>query len=100
MANAIVPASMHILCIALRYLISQTSLRITKVSYLLRFFNKTRALVLSLGFHYFELRNIYNEFQEFQYSVVSLFIDSGVGLVLSTYIFCSVYSVIPAISQT
>ena len=48
-ANAIAPASMHILCIALRYN-SQTSLKITKVSYLLRFFNKARASVLSLGF--------------------------------------------------
>ena len=36
------------------------SLKITKV---LRFFNKTRALVLSLGFQYSELQNIYNEFQ-------------------------------------
>ena len=80
-ANTITPANMQIL-----YIISQTSLKIT-VSYLLLFFNKTR-LVLSLGFWYFELRNIYNEFQitwEFQYSVVSSFIDVGAGLVLRMY---------------
>ena len=35
---------------------SQTSLKITKVSYSLHFF---RGSVLSLGFQYFELRNIY-----------------------------------------
>ena len=57
-------------------------MKITQASYLLRFLNKTRALVLSLGFRYFELRNIYNEFREFQYSVVSFFIDSGADLVL------------------
>ena len=44
-------------------MISQTSVKITKASYILRFFNKTRALGLSLGFSYFELQNIYNEFQ-------------------------------------
>ena len=67
---------------------SQTSLKITEVSYMLHSFNKTRASILNLGFQYFELRNIYNEFQiaqEFQHSVVSLFIDSGAGLVLSIW---------------
>ena len=49
--------------------------------YYVHFFNKTRALVLFLGFQYFESRTIY----EFQYSVVSLFIDNGVGLVLSIW---------------
>ena len=34
-------------------------LLIPKVSFLLRFFYKTRASVLYLGFRYFELRNIY-----------------------------------------
>ena len=71
---------MHILCIALRY----NKPNKTKVSYLVGFFSKTRALVLALGFRYFELRNI-NEFQEFQYSVMSLFIDNGAGLVLSIW---------------
>ena len=61
---------MHNPCIALKY-------NETKVSYLLRFFNKTRAL----GFQYFELRNIL----KFQYSVVSSFIDSGAGLLLSIW---------------
>ena len=37
--------------------ISQTSLKITKVSYLLHSFNKTSASVLSLKFRYFELKN-------------------------------------------
>ena len=42
--------------------ISQTSLKITtKVSYLLCYFNKTRASGLCLGFQYFELRNIYEQ---------------------------------------
>ena len=58
-ANVIAPASTHTLYIALRY----NKPNKLKVSYLLCFFNKTRALVLSLRFRYFELRNIYNEFQ-------------------------------------
>ena len=41
-------------------------------------FNKTRALVLFLGFPYFELRNIYTRITN---SVVSSFIDSAAGLV-------------------
>ena len=48
------------------------------------FFSKTRASILFLGFQYFELCDIlsYEIFiNEFQYSVVSLFIDSRVGLV-------------------
>ena len=53
--------------------------------YTVCFFNKTRASVLSLEFRYSELRNIYNKFQEFQYLVVSLFINSGAGLVLSIW---------------
>ena len=61
------------------YIISQTSLKIKKVS-LSFFFNKTKASILFLGFQYFELRNILNYeifikgFQfiyEFQYSEVS-----------------------------
>ena len=51
-ADTISPTGMHILCIAL----SQKSLKITKVSYLLHFFNKSRALVLFL----FELSNVLN----------------------------------------
>ena len=72
-----------ILCIALKYN-NPKSLKITKVSYLLHFFTKTRAL----GFRYFELQNIFNELKshkKFQYSVVGSFIDSGAGLVLSMY---------------
>ena len=39
---------------------SQTSLKITKVFYLLRFCNETRGSVLYLGFRYFELHDIFN----------------------------------------
>ena len=42
-------------------IISQTSLKITEVSYLLRSFNKISASVLFLGFRYFELQNIYKQ---------------------------------------
>ena len=80
MADAIAPASMHILCIALRY-------NKPNITYFLHFFNKTRASVLSLGFRYL-LRNIHKRIQnciKFQYSVVSLFIDSGADLVLSVW---------------
>ena len=54
MADATAPAGMHILCISLR-LLSQTSLKITKVSFLLCFFNNldSRAgLVLSMQKHF------------------------------------------------
>ena len=73
----------YILCITL----SQTILKFTKVSYLLCFFNKaiaTRASVLFLRFRYFELRDVLSNeifINEFQYSVVSSFKDSGAGLV-------------------
>ena len=71
------PILLHLLvCIALR--INKPS--ITKVSYLLHFFNKNRALVLFLGFQYFNYKNINESITN---SVVSLFIDSGAGLVLS-----------------
>ena len=53
--DTIVPAGMHILCIALRYIKPNKS----ENNYLLRFFNKTKASVLFLGFRYFELQNIY-----------------------------------------
>ena len=69
---------MHTLCIVLKY--KPNKPKITKVSYLLCLFTKIRASVLFLGFQYFELQIIY---QEFQYSVVCSFIDSGAGLVLS-----------------
>ena len=49
---------MHILCIALRY-DKQNKPENHKTSYLLCFFNETSALVLFLGFRYFELQNIY-----------------------------------------
>ena len=39
-------------------IISQTSLKITEVSYS---FNKISALVVFLGFRYFELQNIYEQ---------------------------------------
>ena len=61
---------------------SQTSLKITKTIYLLRFFN---ASVLFLEFRYFELRNIYKGIPIFSSELTSLFIDSGPGLVLSIW---------------
>ena len=60
-------------------MISPTSLEITKVSYSLRFFNKTRALVLFLGLDF----NIYTNFKSHKNSVLNLFIDSGAGLIIS-----------------
>ena len=74
-------------------IISQTSLKITKAIYLhvLRFFNKTSASVLFLEFRYIELRNIYKRNPSpiriliFSSELASSFIDSGVGLVLSSY---------------
>ena len=79
MANIIAPAGMHILCIALHYIISQTSLNILFITfiYLSHLF---KALVLFLGFQYFELQNIYEQITN---SVVRSFIDSGAGLVPS-----------------
>ena len=59
MVDTIAPAGMYILCIALRYNKPNKS-EIINVSYLLCFFNKTRASVLFLGFPYFELRDILN----------------------------------------
>ena len=44
-------------------IISQTNFKITKVFFLLRYFNKTRVSVLFLRFPYFELRNIYRRFR-------------------------------------
>ena len=44
-------------------MISQTNFKITKVFFLLRYFNKTRISVLFLRFPYFELRNIYKRFR-------------------------------------
>ena len=63
-------------------------MKITKVSYLLRLFNKTGALFLFLEFRYFELRNVYKQIPSpiripiFSSELVSLLIDSGAGLVL------------------
>ena len=87
MADTIAPAGMHILCIAMR----QTSLKITKAIYLLRFFNKTSASVLFLEFRYFELRNIYKRIPSpiripiFSSELASSFMDSRAGLVLCIY---------------
>ena len=89
-AGAIAPAGMHIQCIALRYN-KPSKLENHKASYLLRFFNKTCASVLFLEFRYFELRNIYKRIlsplriQIFSSELASSFIDSGAGLVLSSY---------------
>ena len=47
-------------------------------------YHKTRASVLFLGFQYLQLQNIYKRITN---SVVSSFIDSGVGLVLSMVCF-------------
>ena len=60
-ADTIAPAGMHILCIA-HEIINQTNFKITKVFFILRYFNKTRASVLFLGFPYLELGNIYKQF--------------------------------------
>ena len=66
-------------------------MKITKASYLLRFFDKTSALVLFLEFRYFELRNIYKRIPSpiripiSSSELASLSIDSGAGLVLSSY---------------
>ena len=75
----------------MRYtVLSQTSLKITKASYLLRFFDKSSASVLFLEFRYFELRNIYKQNPNpiripiFSSELASSFIDSGAGLVLSS----------------
>ena len=48
-ADTIAPASMHILCIGLRYN-KPNKPENHEVSYLLCFFNNTKASVLSLGF--------------------------------------------------
>ena len=71
----------------MRYNKPNNCLKITKVSYLLRFFNKTSASVLFLEFRYFELRNIYkNEFHPiFSSELASSFIDSEAGLLLSLW---------------
>ena len=64
-------------------------MKITKASYLLRFFNKTSASILFLEFRYFELRNIYKRIPSpiripiFSSELASSFIDKGAGLVLS-----------------
>ena len=55
------------------------STNVTSYSYLLHVFNETRASILFLGVQYLELRDITKY-------LVSSFIDSGVGLVSSTYI--------------
>ena len=66
-------------------------MKITKASYLLRFFNKTNASILFLEFQYFEIQNIYKQIPSpiripvFSSELVSLFIDSGAGLVLSIW---------------
>ena len=85
MADTIVLAGMHILFIAL----SQTNFKITKVFFLLRYFNKTRVSVLFLRFPYFELQNIYKRFRICVripisiHAVVDLFVDIRAGPVLS-----------------
>ena len=69
-------------------------MKIIKASYLLHFFNKTSASVLFLEFRYFELRNIYKRIPSriripiFSSELASSLIDSGVGLVLSSYMVC------------
>ena len=58
--------------------------KLSKIFFLLCYFNKTRASVLLLGFRYFELRNIYKRFRKNsnQYTVVNSFIGIGESLVL------------------
>ena len=65
---------MHIICIVLRYN-KPNKLEIN----LLHFFNKTSASVKFLEFHILNYEIFINKFQ---YSVVTSFIVSGVGLVL------------------
>ena len=94
-ADAIAPAGMHILCIAMRY-IKPNKLENHKsiLQYLLRFFDKSSASVLFLEFRYFELRNIYKQNPSpiripiFSSELASSFIDSGAGLVLSSCMVC------------
>ena len=76
MADTIAPAGMHILHRALRYNKPNNLFKTTEVFLLLRFFNKTRTLLLFLGFQYLELQNNYKRTLN---SEGSLFIDSGVG---------------------
>ena len=74
-ANTIPPASMQILCIAIRYNKPSKSENCKSIL----FFNKTRALVLFLGFQYFELQK-FQFLKEFQNLAVSSFIYSGAGI--------------------
>ena len=66
-------------------------MKITQASYLLRFFDKTSASVYSCNFDIFELQNIYKRnlspirIPIFSSELASSFIDSGAGLVLSSY---------------
>ena len=70
---------MHILCIVLRYI------KLKSQKYPI-YYNKTRASVLFLGFRCFEIRNIYKQISRIPiFSIVSLFIDSRAGLVLSIW---------------
>ena len=78
---------MNNLCIALRY---NKPNKLTKVFFLLRYFNKTRVSVLFLRFPYFELRNIYKRFRirvriPISTTVVDSFVDIGASLVLSMW---------------
>ena len=90
MADAIAPAGMHIQCIAMRYN-KPSKLENHKGILFITFLNKTRASGLFLESRYFELRNIYKQIpsplriQIFSSELASLFIDSGAGLVLSSY---------------
>ena len=71
-------------------IISQTSLKITKVSYSLI---KLVLQFYSWDFDILNYETLINEFQtvkEFQYSVASSLIDSGVGLVLSIWFILAV----------
>ena len=80
------PTLLHLYSMHCNEIISQISLKITKVSYLLRLFNKTSTSFLFLEFQYFELRNIYKRIPSpiripiFSSELASSFIDSGVGL--------------------
>ena len=80
---------MHILCIPMRY-IKPNKLENHKSILFITFFDKSSASVLFLEFRYFKLRNIYKQnlspirIPIFSSELASSFIDSGVGLVLSS----------------
>ena len=92
----ITPAGMHILCIVLRYNKPNRSKNLKNPIYC---FTLTKLELSFVGFCYFELRNIYISnyvYKNFQYSVVSSFIESGVGATCPLYCLCLIF---PSVEQ-